>query len=131
MHRSSPHYKENGRPPAPPAARLAGGKLVWNRHNEPDVIGYRVYQVNETGERRLAAAVKADEATSFSPLQPGVVYCVIAVDIAGQESAPSPLVSLPSTSTPNSGHQKSGEPSSPRRRGTWSDKELTQKIVFL
>nr|WP_318538376.1 hypothetical protein [Geobacillus thermoleovorans] len=101
--------KENGRPPAPPAARLAGGKLVWNRHNEPDVIGYRVYLVNETGERRLAAAVKADEAASFSPLQPGAVYCVTAVDIAGQESAPSPLVSLPS----HSDQQKSGGPSSP------------------
>ncbi|OQP16332.1 transglycosylase domain-containing protein [Geobacillus zalihae] len=109
--------KENGRPPAPPAARLAGGKLVWNRHNEPDVIGYRVYLVNETGERRLAAAVKADEAASFSPLQPGAAYCVTAVDIAGQESAPSNLVSLPSASPPNSGRQKSGEPSSPPPSG--------------
>nr|WP_236930811.1 hypothetical protein [Geobacillus sp. JS12] len=83
--------------------------------------------MNETGERRLAAAVKADEAASFSPLQPGAAYCVTAVDIAGQESAPSPLVSLPS----HSDQQKSGGRLLPRRRVTWSDKELTQKIVFL
>ncbi|MGG2954318.1 hypothetical protein [Geobacillus stearothermophilus] len=67
--------------------------------------------------QRIAAAVKADEAASFSPLQPGAAYCVTAVDIAGQESAPSNLVSLPSASTPNSGRQKSGEPSSPLPSG--------------
>jgi len=87
--------KENGRTPAPPAARLNGHTLVWPRHEERDVIGYRVYQVSETGKRQVVAIIKAGEATSFSALKPGAVYYVTAVDIAGRESAPSGKIALP------------------------------------
>ncbi|MFC0298771.1 transglycosylase domain-containing protein [Geobacillus jurassicus] len=102
--------KENGRPPSPPVARLSGSQLIWNRHNEPDVIGYRVYKVNENGARRIIATVKAGEATTFSKLQPGATYCVTAVDIAGQESAPSNPVSLPPAGSDNK--ENGGPPSS-------------------
>ncbi|MBB6282663.1 transglycosylase domain-containing protein [Geobacillus subterraneus] len=87
--------KENGRVPAPPSARLNGRTLVWDRHRERDVIGYRVYQVSETGERQIAAIIKVEEAASFSALKPGAAYYVTAVDIAGRESAPSGKVALP------------------------------------
>ncbi|MED4917083.1 transglycosylase domain-containing protein [Geobacillus thermodenitrificans] len=87
--------KDNGRVPAPPAARLNDNQLVWARHGERDVIGYRVYQVSETGKRQIVAIIKAEEATSFSDLKPGATYYVTAVDIAGRESAPSSKVALP------------------------------------
>ncbi|PJW22364.1 peptidoglycan glycosyltransferase [Geobacillus thermodenitrificans] len=87
--------KDNGRVPAPPAARLNDNQLVWARHGERDVIGYRVYQVSETGKRQIVAIIKAGETTSFSDLKPGATYYVTAVDIAGRESAPSSKVALP------------------------------------
>ncbi|NNV05998.1 transglycosylase domain-containing protein [Geobacillus sp. C56-T2] len=92
--------KENGHPPAPPSARLDGHTLVWTPHRERDVIGYRVYRVDDGGARRVVAVVKAGEPTAFSALEPGASYDVTAVDIAGQESAPSNLVSRPAAERP-------------------------------
>lgn len=88
--------EDNGRDPASPSVRLNGGQLVWSGRSERDVIGYRVYELDHTGGRRVVAVIKRGEATAFSALKPGAAYCVTAVDIAGRESAPSASVSLPS-----------------------------------
>lgn len=77
---------DNGKVPSPPAVRLQGNAISWGQHPEGDVIGYRIYS-----NGRKAGIVKAGGNLSFD--RGGGSYYVTAVDIAGNESSPSNIVS--------------------------------------
>lgn len=77
---------DNGKAPGPLSASMKGNAIVWGKHPEGDVIGYRVYH-----NGRKVASIKAGGKLSFSG--GGGSYYVTAVDIAGKESAPSNIVS--------------------------------------
>ncbi|CAH0346850.1 transglycosylase domain-containing protein [Bacillus sp. CECT 9360] len=77
---------DNGKAPSPLSASIKGNTIVWGKHPEGDVIGYRVYN-----NGRKVASINAGGKLSFSG--GGGSYYVTAVDIAGKESAPSNIVS--------------------------------------
>ncbi|HEY4553054.1 MAG TPA: peptidoglycan glycosyltransferase, partial [Bacillaceae bacterium] len=75
--------EDDGQAPSGVTAALAGGKLTWTESASKDVVGYRVYS---------AAGKKVASVVSGSTLAANVgqgVYYVVAVDVAGRESAPS------------------------------------------
>lgn len=74
--------QENGKVPAKMAAKVAGTTITWSKHPENDVIGYRVYK-----DGKKVASIKAGETLAYKG--DNGMYYVTAVDIAGQESAPS------------------------------------------
>ena len=83
--------EENGKVPSAITISLSNGKLQWKKHSETDVIGYLVYLVNGI-HRQKVAAIKADQDLSFQ--LPGFgQYAVTAVDIAGNESPLSNIIS--------------------------------------
>ncbi|MCZ0756637.1 transglycosylase domain-containing protein [Anoxybacillus sp. J5B_2022] len=87
--------KENGKRPDPPVAQLSGKTLTWTAHRELDVVGYRVYRAEQEGlPFQVAAAIKAGPSPSFTIPSAAGVYYVTAVDISGNESLPSNLISL-------------------------------------
>ena len=78
---------DNGKRPDGVALSLSGDNLIWSPPADNDIVGYRVYQ-NE---------VKVLSIMSGSPLSvtaPVGTYHVTAVDIAGNESAPSNKVDV-------------------------------------
>jgi len=83
-------------PPAPPESlssiyTAGGAELVWTANSEADLAGYNVYRLdNQTAQRVNKELVKTPifrdaGAQSGAPL----IYYVTAVDVAGNESAPS------------------------------------------
>lgn len=80
--------QENGKIPASVSLTASGGTLTWQAVNESDIIGYRVYWAG--GIR--AASIRAGTGLSY-PAAAGTYY-VTAVDIAGNESAPSNYVNV-------------------------------------
>ncbi|MBM4762588.1 peptidoglycan glycosyltransferase [Bacillus sp. B15-48] len=78
---------ENGRVPATIELRANGNTLTWGQHPENDVIGYRIYH-----NGRRVSSIKAGTNLSFTAGNGS--YYVTAVDIAGQESAPSNLINI-------------------------------------
>ncbi len=73
---------DNGKAPSPLSIGVNGNQITWGSHPENDIVGYRVYL---NGNK--VASIKAGSALSFSG--GNGKYYVTAVDIAGQESAPS------------------------------------------
>lgn len=87
--------KENGKRPDPPVVQLTNKKLTWAAHREPDVIGYRVYRAEQEGlPFQVVATLKSETSLSFTAPSATGVYYVTAVDISGNESAPSNLISF-------------------------------------
>ncbi|OCA91403.1 peptidoglycan glycosyltransferase [Bacillus sp. FJAT-27225] len=82
---------ENGKTPASVGLSASGNTLKWGAVNEKDIIGYRVYSAD--GNR--VASIRAGTGLSY-PANPGIYY-VTAVDIAGQESAPSNTIEIGGT----------------------------------
>jgi penicillin-binding protein len=78
--------QDNGKTPSAPSISLASNIIKWASHSEYDVIGYRVY----SGGKRIASIQAGG---SLSHRAGTGSYYVTAVDIAGNESAPSNKVS--------------------------------------
>jgi penicillin-binding protein 1B len=85
--------QENGKAPAAvQGLSAAKNKLTWKAHSEKDVVGYRIYRApNGTQDFIKVGSVKAN-VTSLGISAGNFTYRVTAVDIAGQESAPSNTV---------------------------------------
>ncbi|PLT32430.1 transglycosylase domain-containing protein [Bacillus sp. V5-8f] len=77
--------KDNGKVPSPPTARMQGRTIIWDPHPENDVIGYRIYS-----NGKKVGIVKAGRNLSFGSR--GGSHSVTAVDIEGNESPPSNIV---------------------------------------
>lgn len=92
---------ENGKVPDSPTGLKAewrdnGIVVFWHPTPENDIAGYRVYRVEPDGRVLRIASIPDHERKAFTDeqVQRGKVYAyqVTAVDIAGQESAPTPIV---------------------------------------
>lgn len=82
--------EENGKIPSSMNITITNGRIQWKKHGEEDVIGYLIYQISGNVRQKIGA-VKADENLSFNLPGPGL-YAVTAVDIAGNESPLSNIV---------------------------------------
>jgi penicillin-binding protein len=74
---------DDGKAPASVKASFSNGLLTWNESASRDVVGYRVY--SESG-KKVASIVSG---STLSYRAGSGSYYVVAVDIAGRESAPS------------------------------------------
>lgn len=82
---------ENGKIPSPLAVSVSGGNLAWSPHPDSDIIGYRLYKQTASGIQKVKS-IKSGDSLSFTAENGS--YYVTAVDIAGNESAPSNLVQI-------------------------------------
>ncbi|WP_071393818.1 transglycosylase domain-containing protein [Bacillus tuaregi] len=83
----SSSLQDNGSPPSAPGIAVSGNTITWGGSSEYDIVGYRVYN----GGSRVGT-IQVDGSYSF---QAGTgTYYVTAVDIAGNESAPSNSVTV-------------------------------------
>ncbi|NMD70774.1 penicillin-binding protein [Bacillus sp. DNRA2] len=80
---------DDGNRPTPLSISVSGNTVSWGVHPHGDIIGYRVYQ-NGAGK---VLSIKSGEAFAFTGGN-GASYYVTAVDIAGNESAPSNTVTI-------------------------------------
>lgn len=90
------YAEENGKvPEAVQGIAIQGHSLIWPPHPENDIVGYRVYKVDEdTGQSTAIGSVATfSDANSFELSTEGS-YFITAVDVAGNESPPSQIVSL-------------------------------------
>ena len=78
---------DNGKKPDGVSLSISGNTLTWTSSPDNDVVGYRVYQ---SGSK--VASINSGSSLSFTAGSGG--YYVTAVDIAGNESAPSNLVDV-------------------------------------
>lgn len=78
---------DNGKTPSPVSPKVTGSALTWSNHPEGDIVGYRVYK-----DGNKVASVKPGSTLSYSG--GNGLYYVTAVDIAGNESAPSAEVRI-------------------------------------
>ncbi|WP_394235582.1 transglycosylase domain-containing protein [Niallia oryzisoli] len=79
--------QDNGSAPSAPGISLSGSTISWGGSSDNDVVGYRVY----SGGQRVGT-IKVDGSHSFQ-VGSGTYY-VTAVDIAGNESAPSNYITV-------------------------------------
>lgn len=84
---------DNGHAPAAISVQVNGTTISWGTHPENDVIGYRIY----SGDKRVGS-IKAGASLSYSGGNGS--YYVTAVDIIGQESAPSNTVTIGQATLP-------------------------------
>lgn len=89
-------------PPAAPTGLTAdpdpaGVRLAWSPNSEPDLAGYRLYR---NGEPVNATPVAVPSFLDDAVREGRFAYTVVAVDRAGQESAPSAPVELTVDLTP-------------------------------
>lgn len=92
---------ENGKVPNSPTGlkvewRENSIEVFWHSTGENDIAGYRVYRVQQDGQVIRKASVPDHEQKAYTDenVKKGEVYAyqVTAVDISGQESAPTPIV---------------------------------------
>lgn len=81
--------EENGKAPASVSLIATGTTLTWSPVAESDVVGYRVYKIGAAGK---IASIK--NGTGLSYTASDGAYYVTAVDISGNESAPSAPVQI-------------------------------------
>lgn len=68
--------------------------LAWASANEADLLGYRIYRAGEDGQFIKRTTVKDPSTLTLADTVSGHAgYYVTSVDIAGNESAPSPIAS--------------------------------------
>lgn len=94
--------KEDGNTPSSPtgliAANAPDGKgilLTWNNNPEGDIAGYRIYRSNGLAFERVASIMQNLDKKWTDPngtAESG--YYITAVDIAGNESPPSPVTTI-------------------------------------
>ena len=80
--------KDDGKAPAGVKASISNDAISWTESPSKDVIGYRIY--SSSGQK--VASVKSDSKLSHKVGKGG--YYVVAVDVAGRESAPSDHVGV-------------------------------------
>ncbi|WP_078555512.1 transglycosylase domain-containing protein [Bacillus alkalicellulosilyticus] len=87
--------EENGKVPGNVSGvTINGNTLSWSEHGERDIVGYRVYRAaNGTDKFELYANVVERDNTSTKVGSGKYAYYVIAVDVAGQESTSTNIVS--------------------------------------
>lgn len=85
--------EDNGKVPGKLTAKVSGTAVTWGKHPENDIVGYRVYK-----DGKKVASIKAGEELSYKG--DNGLYYVTAVDIAGQESAPSDEIRIGPEETP-------------------------------
>ncbi|WP_044894487.1 transglycosylase domain-containing protein [Bacillus alveayuensis] len=114
----SSHLEENGKSPDAITVQLSQQTLTWNSHHEQDVIGYRVYYAEKEGAPfQVVATIKSGSPLSFHIQTLTGMYYVTAVDIAGQESAPSNIIKTEQT--------KSNPPTPPETTATETNETET------
>ncbi|KKI91659.1 peptidoglycan glycosyltransferase [Bacillus sp. SA1-12] len=70
-------------------------KLSWKANPDNDVIGYRVYAAsNYSTNYKKVASVPASNSLAVTVGQSPAAYYVVAVDVAGRESAPSNIIKI-------------------------------------
>ncbi|SEM38716.1 penicillin-binding protein [Mesobacillus persicus] len=78
---------ENGRTPAALGISVSDKKISWKAHPDKDIIGYRIYQ-----DGKKVGTFKGDSNLTYNAGY-GSFY-VTAIDIAGNESAPSNVIKI-------------------------------------
>jgi len=88
--------EDNGSNPSTVSGvKVSGNKLTWNANKDNDVIGYRVYRANNFSNNfQKIKSVPANEVLSIAIDSSVSAYYVVAVDVAGKESAPSSIVKV-------------------------------------
>lgn len=84
---STARLADNGKKPNPVSLKASGNTLSWSQASDKDVVGYRIYR----GGAKVGSIVNGSK-RSFTA--GNGAYYVTAVDIAGNESAPSNLVEI-------------------------------------
>lgn len=84
---------DNGKQPDAVSLVASGNQLSWSPSGDNDVVGYRIYQNG-------AKVVSIPSGASLAASAPDGSYYVVAVDIAGNESAPSNIVDIVSIPQP-------------------------------
>ncbi|WP_243386032.1 transglycosylase domain-containing protein [Bacillus kexueae] len=75
--------------------KVNGGKLTWSANKDSDVIGYRIYKAaNYSKDFKKAGSVPANQSLSLAIGNSPAAYYVVAVDVAGKESAPSNIIKV-------------------------------------
>ena len=103
-----PGLEENGKIPSPVNITMSGQTIRWKAHPEKDIVGYRVYLVNNGEKVRVLASIRAGEQLAF-PVRGSGQFAVTAVDIAGKESPLSNIVAAGSFRN-ESGPGNQGDP---------------------
>ncbi|WP_299089203.1 transglycosylase domain-containing protein [uncultured Metabacillus sp.] len=87
---------DNGSSPTKVSGISASGtKLSWKANPDNDVIGYRVYAAaNYSTSYKKIASVPGSSSLAVSVGQSPAAYYVVAVDVAGRESAPSNIIKI-------------------------------------
>lgn len=89
--------KDNGYPPtAITSLSLKAGKLTWNKHPHTDIIGYRIYKAaNYTNTFTQVASIAASNELQLAINSKTIAaYYVTAVDVNGNESPPSKILTV-------------------------------------
>ncbi|WP_428911301.1 transglycosylase domain-containing protein [Niallia sp. Krafla_26] len=85
--------KDNGKEPTTFNVTTSGNTISWGNHPEPDIIGYRIFR-----DGVKIATIKAGGSLTYKGDNGS--YYITAVDIAGNESAPSNEVVIGQTEPP-------------------------------
>ncbi|MCM3569624.1 transglycosylase domain-containing protein [Neobacillus mesonae] len=85
--------KDNGKKPNPVGLKMSGNTLSWSAASDKDVVGYRIYRDGS----KVGSVVNGSK-RSFNA--GNGAYYVTAVDIAGNESAPSNVVQIGTAEKP-------------------------------
>lgn len=90
---STARMSENGKSPDPVTVHLTNSTISWHKHPENDIVGYRIYRVTKNGRGEKIGSIIAGTSLSY-PLPGNGQYAVAAVDIAGNESPLSNIVTF-------------------------------------
>ena len=72
-----------------------GTTISWNANQDNDVIGYRVYEAaNHSTSYKKTASIPASSPLAITIGNSPAVYYIVAVDVAGRESAPSSIIKI-------------------------------------
>ncbi len=86
--------QENGKVPGPVTnVTISNQFIIWSKHSENDIVGYRIYQVEEDDHTLVGSVASFADTRSFKLPDDGNYY-VTAVDVIGNESPPSDVVSF-------------------------------------
>ncbi|APH04063.1 transglycosylase domain-containing protein [Bacillus weihaiensis] len=73
----------------------SGTKISWKQNADNDVIGYRVYAApNFSTNFSKVASITSTDTLTVSVGNSAAAYYIVAVDVAGKESAPSTIVKI-------------------------------------
>ncbi|MGD8192293.1 transglycosylase domain-containing protein [Brevibacillus ginsengisoli] len=121
--KEDPRTDVSGTPAPPSNVNLTKSNnqitLSWSAGSEPDLLGYRIYRAKADGLFMKLSTVKDPSTTTYTDTPTGPAgYYVTAVDVAGNESAPSKVAATTSgiewqtPLEPNQTPGQSPEPSS-------------------